>query len=664
MKTIAALLLLALVGPLFAQEQNFSIPLNRGRLWHSFYMAQECEPVADWRRLNFGLDWPGFDVEEIRQSIGGSNSYLISGGFYLTALNPDNTVRGWADFARNSTSNDMVAWEGDNYRYLAKLHEKRWPGGENYWLAADPDEAEEVIDSRWEVNGAWFQPVDNQVIPVVVKRTVRQWSGSRADEDYLIVEYTVINSQRQRPLNGTYLLFSWALSPNQRGWELNFPNLTDGARNTVSSYDASQRLLVARAGDFRQTVGVDESFDPYTFVSYDPINDRNIQVPEFVAPGFVGIKFLYISPDTSGVENRINGFAWAAGSPSQDSGPFESVLGLDDKYDAMRDPLLLTRAFNNPAAPEMGDSRLYANFSLGPFNIPRSDSIRIVVAEFVGGLPYEKARGGSATAETVQAAGDSAVQYLSARASFNFEHGYRVPMPPPGPAFTVEARQTSGNISNEIRFDNAVESLPDPHQGVVDVAGYRIYRSSFLPFGPWNLIADIPVGDPQYYDAASRTYRFRDEKVALGFGYYYSVTSYDGGHPAWSVDPAVAVPPLESSIFANRSREAFQTTLLPTESRLDQVAVVPNPFYRSSGFEEPGRERDIQFVFIPQRCTIRIYTLRGDLVKTIRHDDESSGVAIWNQITDYGQYVKSGMYFYVIENDRGEVQRGKFAIVN
>jgi len=124
------------------------------------------------------------------------------------------------------------------------------------------------------------------------------------------------------------------------------------------------------------------------------------------------------------------------------------------------------------------------------------------------------------------------------------------------------------------------------------------------------------------------------------------------------------VPSLESSIFANRTTSPFYTTLTPTDADLSGVTVVPNPFYRSSGFELAGDAKLIQFVNLSTACTIEIYTVRGDLVKTIRHSDPQSGVATWNQISDYGQYVKSGMYFFKVHNDRGEGKTGKFAIVN
>jgi len=126
----------------------------------------------------------------------------------------------------------------------------------------------------------------------------------------------------------------------------------------------------------------------------------------------------------------------------------------------------------------------------------------------------------------------------------------------------------------------------------------------------------------------------------------------------------VRVPALESSIFANRSTQAFTTTLPPTETDLADVTVVPNPFYRHSGLSRLGDEKVIQFVNVSKQCTIRIYTLRGDLIKTIEHNDPERGVASWNQLSDYGQYVKSGMYFYHISNTADVVKKGKFAIIN
>ncbi len=618
--------------------------------------------MSDWERKTYGLDFPGYSTEEVKQNIGGSNTYLLAGGFFLTALNDNNRTWGWDNFANHGTD---VGWKGDAFRYLVKKHELRWKKGENYWLRLNPREAEEVIDTVFEMNGAWYQPWDNQNMPVEVKRTVRAWSGSRADENYFIIDYVIKNTQRRKALRGVYLLFTFALSPNHRGWNLTFPNYPPGAKNTMSAYDPTEKLLTAWAGDLNTTPGRDESYDYFEHQIYDPIHNVNRIEPEFIAPGYMGIKFLYISRDSSGVENKIKDFVWSAAPATNDhAAPFFGVTGLDAKYQAMENPLLLSEAFKDANDPRMGSSRLYANFSLGPFNIQVRDSVRVVLAEFVGGMPYEKAIQPGVSREMVKAAGDSAVRYLNERVAFNFAHQYTVPMPPPAPKFTITSYKEPGRVGNVIQFDNSSESVVDPHQRVVDIAGYRIYRSGYLPFGPWKQIADIPVGAPQYYDPATGLYTFVDETVPLGYGFYYSVTAYDRGHEQWAIDPAVSVPPLESSIFANRSRSAFYTTLTPTEKSLDKVTVVPNPFYRSSGFQLAGDIKLIQFVNLSQTCTIEIYTIRGDLVKTIHHNDPASGVAVWNQISDYGQYVKSGMYFFRVTNPQGESKLGKFAIVN
>jgi hypothetical protein len=71
--------------------------------------------------------------------------------------------------------------------------------------------------------------------------------------------------------------------------------------------------------------------------------------------------------------------------------------------------------------------------------------------------------------------------------------------------------------------------------------------------------------------------------------------------------------------------------------------------------------------------TLRIFTISGDLVQTIRSDDlqtngkpqkenESDGQASWNLISRNGQDVVSGIYMFSVESDSGS-SRGKFVII-
>ncbi len=182
------------------------------------------------------------------------------------------------------------------------------------------------------------------------------------------------------------------------------------------------------------------------------------------------------------------------------------------------------------------------------------------------------------------------------------------------------------------------------------------------------MIADLKKGDPAYLSGTKYTYV--DSTVQIGTGYYYSITAYDTGKASWAINPAqrfpetgntVRVPAMESSIFANRTVTPFLATL-PAPKNSNQVLVVPNPFIIGEGSSQPGGTDQIQFVNVPNPCTIRIYTVRGDLVKTIPVSDSRGGIVTWNQVTDFGQYVESGVYIFHVDSQYGN-STGKFAII-
>jgi hypothetical protein len=67
------------------------------------------------------------------------------------------------------------------------------------------------------------------------------------------------------------------------------------------------------------------------------------------------------------------------------------------------------------------------------------------------------------------------------------------------------------------------------------------------------------------------------------------------------------------------------------------------------------------FINIPLKCTIKIFTVTGDLVKTIVHDDGTTEQA-WNQVSDNNQLIFSGVYIYHVESEMGN-KVGKFVVV-
>ncbi|MFH2040785.1 MAG: T9SS type A sorting domain-containing protein, partial [Chloroflexota bacterium] len=72
----------------------------------------------------------------------------------------------------------------------------------------------------------------------------------------------------------------------------------------------------------------------------------------------------------------------------------------------------------------------------------------------------------------------------------------------------------------------------------------------------------------------------------------------------------------------------------------------------------------IQFINLPVQCQIKIYTLAGDFVFSIDHDDANKGYEDWNLTSNVGQAVASGIYLYSVEDKiNGKVQIGKFVII-
>jgi hypothetical protein len=98
--------------------------------------------------------------------------------------------------------------------------------------------------------------------------------------------------------------------------------------------------------------------------------------------------------------------------------------------------------------------------------------------------------------------------------------------------------------------------------------------------------------------------------------------------------------------------------------------VVPNPYVGAASFEPQrfavsGRgERKIEFRNLPVNCTIRIYTLTGELVQTLHHDGNiTEGIVVWNLRNSSQLEVAPGLYIYHIDGQDVGTFIGKFAII-
>ena len=153
----------------------------------------------------------------------------------------------------------------------------------------------------------------------------------------------------------------------------------------------------------------------------------------------------------------------------------------------------------------------------------------------------------------------------------------------------------------------------------------------------------------------------------------------------WRVEVATAGdPPGDGDVYRAVVRTPFTTADVFTFSTTgasvsatdaqrqfeeQEPYVVPNPYVAAASFEPErfataGRgERRIEFRAIPARATVRIYTVTGDLVRTLEHDGLTTGMVPWDLRSKDNLEVAPGLYiFHVDAPDVGQ-HVGRFAII-
>ncbi len=208
--------------------------------------------------------------------------------------------------------------------------------------------------------------------------------------------------------------------------------------------------------------------------------------------------------------------------------------------------------------------------------------------------------------------------------------------------------------TSDTLFVTAERSVLDPQRGLVTDPAYRV--------------PVYPVG----------RYSYLDDGLLNGFLYFYCVVAVDStGFPGPDGTPGTVRKregrrsSVESSAISPQSRVASAGS--------DEVYVVPNPYRGGASWDLTPSASDptgthVDFFNLPSGpWIIRIFTLAGDLVQTIRHDDATTGgppqrqgpedgQASWNLLSRNGQDVVSGIYLFSVESDLG-TRRGKFVLI-
>jgi len=273
---------------------------------------------------------------------------------------------------------------------------------------------------------------------------------------------------------------------------------------------------------------------------------------------------------------------------------------------------------------------------------------------------------------------------------------YVLPIPPPVPNLTYSP--LDGGVS--LAWDKIAETTIDAMLGTTDFEGYKIYRSMYNPSG-WEMVAafdnraesvfvmdtdgdtlnakdandewikvDLPDVVNEYKDFGG-TFLGRDiDRPVNGLKYYYTVVAFDPNKEATALRPFLGSQESSKSNYLTDIYGApleIMPTKLYTESVVDvdmnKIRVVPNP-YRGTALFESRYEDKIRFTNLPPSCKISIFTITGDLVNTIYHNDASAS-EIWDLISRNYQKTVSGLYIYTVETEEPEYKKqiGKFVII-
>ena len=98
-----------------------------------------------------------------------------------------------------------------------------------------------------------------------------------------------------------------------------------------------------------------------------------------------------------------------------------------------------------------------------------------------------------------------------------------------------------------------------------------------------------------------------------------------------------------NDVFSFNTQGAVRNDQALAEEDLTKILAVPNPYLGRSSYEFSSLSRQMRFTNLPAQCTIRIFSLSGDLVRTINHNNGLS-FDTWDLKTDQGVLVASGVY--------------------
>jgi hypothetical protein len=582
--------------PAQIRQAEFEIH-DRGNLWETMKDDGTIGAPNPLNPFEYypSMDWPGGPT--LLPSKDEQRSYMVAAGIWMGGRKADGSLF----FTENGPF--MYVDQGTFDPITKTTNYIEHPG-------YNPHQPEEQIKATWTTS-------EN----IRVERTSNAWSF-RGLNNFIVIEYVVTNLNTAA-VNDFFIGFPYLIRPSYQdvlvhaGWGDDFNRADEIVR-----YDSTRKLLYAYD-------------DTPSFSLPHDIGNYWDEANELRTPGYAGFSILYASP---AVDDRSQPatILWAQILSNETRLTSASATG-QSMYN------ILSGADASLQADP--DDRLSPIMLLacGPYTIEPAQSIRIVVAEAVNGLPLERALEGLDAQPLLPAGRDSLAATID-RARILFENNYVLDsVPPPSPELEIIPLPTSREIS--LSWDPLDEVWSNPITGSNDFLEYRIYRADRSFIGPYTQMRRIrPASSAdrtRFFDTERGRWRFVDGSINLGVKYHYAVSAVNSrGEESW---------------LTNRNEIPVKATSEPASNALD-VRVFPNPFREVSGFPTRGEENSIVWMNLPKRCTINIYTISGEHIRTIEHDDPNSGEAVWNQLTNARQRVAPGIYVWTVTSGVGTAQ--------
>jgi hypothetical protein len=455
-----------------------------------------------------------------------------------------------------------------------------------------------------------------------------------------------------------------------------------------------------------------------SYIFYDArdklINSENIKR----CPGFTFASFIYADPTPNdsvfpgGRIVRPHAHQWW----NIETDPPYAGSSNPDMFNYMAGHIAKTQFYRFVPIPlNLGATQFDYRFLLtvGPYSINYPDTIRLVLVTGVGyGLNggvdnyYKGGKYMLGARQLVEIA--YRTYYLGSNCDpghpdnckpdpdrFPDNH-YKIPIPPPSPSLKYSSE--GGKVI--LVWDNKPEITPDYVTNELDFAGYAIYRTLYNPsftlpskknnsIDKGSLLAlvfkdgtsdarkdsivkalfgvslnDLKSVGVQVFDNIIRTYE--DTTVKPGFPYFYAISAFD--FP--TADPSTYGLSQQSSLD-NYAKDANGSPLAlyvgsPISSKdnwKDKVRIVPNPFKGSAAWSATKITQEIEFQNLPSSARIDIFTLSGDHIITLYHNNPASGSLRWNLLTKNGFLVSPGIYLAKISDKDGDYKILRFMIL-